>query len=288
MSEQSEWIVDGTVENFQQVVVDGSMDRLIVIDFWAEWCGPCKQLAPILEKLAVDYAGKFMLVKVDTEAQQQLAAAFGVQSIPFVVAFLNGQPVSQFAGVKPEEEIKEWLKPLLPSPVDLLYDEGQKLEVVDPLNALQKLQEALELEPEHAPSKILMARILTEQNRLDEARKQLESLQARGYLEPEAQQILSQLEVREAAGEAGDVTQAREAAAADPENVELQLQLADTLAVAGKFEEAFQICLDWVEKDKYGENATQAKETMVKLFDMAGPSSELVSTYRRKLATMLY
>ncbi|MCA9040634.1 MAG: thioredoxin [Planctomycetaceae bacterium] len=282
------WVIEGDIETFQQVVLEGSFDRPVVIDFWAGWCGPCKQLAPILEKLAAEYNGKFLLVKVDTEAQPQLAASFRVQSIPYVVAFKEGQPVDQFAGLLSEEQVREWLAGFLPSPAEELVREGENYEVIEPATAIEKFRAALDLEPEFHRAKILLARLLVEQNRLDEARKYLDELASRGYLEPEAQQVQNELEIRANAEEAGDLKDARAAAEAAPDNVELQIKLADVLAVSGKLEEAFQICLDIVSKDKSSEEATKAKETLIKMFDMAGSSSELVSTYRRKLTTLLY
>ncbi|QDU80545.1 Thioredoxin-2 [Polystyrenella longa] len=288
MSAENSWVIDGTIENFQQLVLEGSFDRPVVIDFWAGWCGPCKQLAPILEKLAAEYNGKFLLVKVDTEAQEQLAASFRVQSIPFVVAFKEGQPVDQFAGLMTEEQIREWIAGFLPSPAEDLFREGENYEVVEPSTAIEKFRAALDLEPEFHQAKIALSRVLVDQNRLDEARKYLDELTARGFMEPEAQQVQNELDVRENAEEAGDLVEARAAAEANPDNIDLQIKLADALAVAGKLEEAFEICLTIISRDKSSDAATTAKETLIKLFDMAGPSSELVSTYRRKLATLLY
>lgn len=106
MAEKSPWIIDVRMANFEQDVIRKSEDVPVVIDFWAPWCGPCRQLTPILEKLVAEANGKFILAKVNTDEEQQLAMAFGIQSIPVVVAFLHGQPVADFMGVRSEQEIR--------------------------------------------------------------------------------------------------------------------------------------------------------------------------------------
>ena len=121
-------IINTTMETFQTDVIQQSAVRPVVVDFWADWCGPCKQLIPILEKLTAEAKGAFCLVKVNVDQCPEIAGAFGVQSIPFVVAMLDGQPVSQFAGVKPEPELRAWLKAFMPSPAAEAFEQGQQHE----------------------------------------------------------------------------------------------------------------------------------------------------------------
>ena len=283
----SPWIKETTTERFEADVIRASTDRPIVVDFWATWCQPCNQLGPLLEKLAVEFNGRFELVKVNVDENQDLAAAFGVQSIPYVVALRDGQVASEFVGVHPEDKLREWLGSLLPSKAEELLKKGQALEETDPKGALAAYREAAALDPKLDAARIALARVLLKLNQDDECRKIIAELESRGYLEPEAEKVKSQLELRAAAAEAGPLDEARKAATAAPDDLSLQLKLADALAVANRHEEALQICLAIVQKDKSALGG-EAKSTMLRIFDALGPGSDLVSVYRRKLATALY
>ena len=287
MSANSAWIIEITEENFETEVIKQSEQTPIVIDFWAPWCGPCQQLAPLLEKMVEEFQGKIRLAKINIDEQQGLAAAFQVQSIPTVVAILNGQPVDHFQGILPEESLREWLTRLVPSPVEMLLQEGQILEESDPAAAEAKYREAADLDPQNDVIKVRMAAVLAKQSRFEECTPIIQELETRGFLEPEAEQIKSQLELQAAAEEAGGVDAARAAQEADPENPDLKIALADALAISNKHEEALEICLSIIEQDKTGAGV-EAKATMLRIFDLLGPQSALTSTYRRKLATLLY
>lgn len=287
MSANSAWIIDVTEENFETEVLQKSQQIPIIIDFWAPWCGPCQQLAPLLEQIVNEFQGKVQLAKINIDEQQGLAAAFRVQSIPTVVAFLNGQPVDHFQGILPEESLREWMAQLVPSPVDMLFQEGQILEETDPAAAEGKYREAAELDPKNDTIKLRLAAVLAKLSRFDECGKIIAELEARGFLEPEAEQIKSQLELQAAAEEAGGVEEARKALEADPDNAKLKIALADALAISNKHEEALEICLSIIAEDKAGAGV-EAKATMLKIFDVLGPQSALTSAYRRKLATLLY
>lgn len=287
MPEASSWIKDVTTQNFEAEVLKKSFEVPVVVDFWAPWCGPCQQLGPVLEKLAREYAGKFLLAKADIEAEQQIAMAFGIQQIPLVVAFRDGQVVNEFAGVMPEEQLRQWLQTFLPSPAETAMTEGLKLEATDPQAAEAKFREALNLEPKADAIKIALARVILTQNRDEEVRRLIAQLEERGFLEPDAQHIKDQLELRATAAESGGVEEARKTAAANPNDLTLQIALADALAVAGKHVEALELCLSLIAKDKAG-IGPQAKDAMVKILGMLGASSDLAGEYRRKLATAWY
>jgi putative thioredoxin len=287
MASASPYVTETSVATFEADVINKSLECLVLVDFWAPWCEPCRQLGPLLEKLAHEFAGKVQLVKINVDESPDLAGAFGVQSIPLVVAMQNGQPVDQFMGVVPEDELREWLNGLLPSRSEELLQKAEQLEATDPSAAESAYREALQLVPDDDRAKVALARVILAQQRDDEAAKIIAELEERGFLEPEAERVKSELELRAAAEEAGDLTEARQAAAANPADLSRQLKLADALAVARKYEEALQICLDLIARDKAG-IGSEAKDTMVRIFDMLGPSSELTGTYRRKLSTAWY
>ena len=137
-------VIDVTDANFEQVVIEGSKDRPVVVDLWAEWCGPCKTLGPILEKVAGERAGAFLLAKLDVDANPMVAGAFGVQSIPTVIAFKDGEPVNGFVGAYPEEAINQFVDLLLPTEAELEVEEAQaEAEAGDLDGAEQDYRDAL-------------------------------------------------------------------------------------------------------------------------------------------------
>lgn len=283
----SPFVVNVTRATFQTDVVEKSMEVPVVIDFWAPWCNPCRQLAPILEALATEMAGKFILAKVNTDEEPEIAQAFRIEALPTVFALVEGQPVDQFAGLMTAEQAREWVTRLLPSPAQQLAREAMGLAETDPKGAESKFREALALAPNEDSLKIQLASVILKQGRLDECAGLIEELEKRGFLEPEAERLKSELDVRRTAAESGGVEIARKAAEADPSNLILQIHLADAYAASQQHRKALEICLNVVQND-FGDARAEAKTTMVKIFDMLGPTSELTGEYRRKLATALY
>lgn len=287
MADASPWIFDVKTDEFEQQVVHKSSEVPVIVDFWSPSCQPCLQLAPIIEQAVNDAAGKLLLAKVNIDDNPELAQMMGVQSIPVVVAFFEGQVVDHFQGLIPEDQLKEWLGRLVPSKAAEAFKEALELLESDPAAAEVKLREVLELEPSDSV-KIYLAQALLAQNRDEEAGTIITELEVRGFLEPEAETIKSQLEMRANAEESGGIQQARVAADAAPGDLALQIDLADALAVDNKHREAFETLLAVATLDRGGEHGDKARQQMVKLFDVVGAGSELVSEYRRKLATALY
>ncbi len=287
MTDASPWIVNVTEENFEAAVVEVSKQVPVIVDFHAAWCEPCQQLGPTLEKLAREGAGSWVLAKVDVDAQPGLAQAFGVQSIPVVFALRDGQIVDTFMGNVPEESLREWLSRFQPTAEQSALADALRLADSDPVQAEEKFRDALELATDKDPVRIALARFHLAQHRDGDAREILTQLEARGFLEPEAQDLKAELDLRAAAAEAGGVAECRAALAADPANVAAKLHLAEALAAVKQYGEALELCLELV---RSGDATTkeQAKTTMVNLFHLLGSGAELTQTYRRKLATALY
>lgn len=283
----SPWIVNVTTEQFETEVVAKSMEVPVIVDFWAPWCQPCLQLAPLIEKLVQEAGGQVILAKVDIQQEEQLAAMLGVQSIPLVVAFHEGQVVDQFTGVVPEDQLRKFVQQLVPSKADQLVREALELEESDQVTAESKLRESLSID-ERDTTKIYLARVVLAQGRDAEAAEIIAELEKRGFLEPDAERIKAELDIRAHAEDSGGLQEARAAAEASPDDLSLQVALGDALAVDGKHREACELLLNIVMKDRSGEAGTAAKDQLVKLFEVLGSGNAIVTEYRKKLATTLY
>ncbi len=286
LTDQSPWILEADEATFQQDVVERSREILVVVDFWATWCQPCRMLGPLLEKLARDYDGKFLLVKADTEKLPNIASAFGVQSIPAVYALRDGQLLDYFVGLMSEEQIRGWLDRLLPSPAETLVAEARQIEKDDQPAAEAKYLEASRLDPELASAKIGLAGLRLAQGRADEGRAILAELEARGYLEPEAETLQAQMNVKEESTTAADLDALRAKVAADPKDLATKLALAEALAARGDYELALTTALELVQSAKK-EVVEPARKLMIDIFHLLPADSELILDYRRRLSTAL-
>ena len=282
----SSFVIEVTGKNFEQAVIDRSHLVPVVIDFWAAWCRPCRMLGPVLEKLAAEYNGKFLLAKVDTDAESELAQQFGVRSIPAVFAVRGGKAVDGFVGVQPESAIRMWIDRLLPTAAEALAAEASLLERTNPQTAVEKYSEAVTLDPELTPAHIGLARIALDQGRLEEAQARIHELEKRGFLESDAERVKAELMLRLQAGQVGGVDTARAALAANPEDLNLKFQLAEALAAVSQYSDALALCLELVERDRKG-IGERARQTMIAIFQLLPPDSAIVTEYQRQLSLVL-
>lgn len=287
IADKSPWVVEADEASFQQLAVERSRELLVVVDFWAPWCQPCRLLGPILEKLAAEYDGKFLLVKADTEKVPNIAAGFGVQSIPAVYAMRDGQLIDYFVGLLPEGQLRSWIDRQLPSAAEQLVTEARSLEATDAEAAEAKYAEAARLDANLASARIALASLMLGQGRTDEARTMLDELEARGFLEPEAERLKAELHLASSGEAPPDLEALRAAAKNDPQNLGARLALAEALATQRQFEEALETALAIVQTHKK-EFAEPARKLMVDIFRLLPDDSPLVTDYRRRLSTALY
>jgi putative thioredoxin len=280
------FVIEATRANFEQEVIERSRSVPVVVDFWAPWCGPCRLLGPVLEKLAQEYAGRFILAKVDTDRDPEVAAPFGVRSIPVVFGLRGGEVLDSFVGVQPENAIRAWIDRLLPTRAETLVAEGRHLELSDPATAQAKYGEALSLDADSIAAQTGLARIALEQGRLEEASARIASMERSGFLESEAEKVKAELTLHLQAQHAGSVESARAAEAASPDDPLLKLQLAEALAASGQYADALALCLALVERGRKGVRE-EARQTMVAIFQLLPAGSDLVAEYQRRLSVAL-
>jgi putative thioredoxin len=267
MSATMEHVVEVTDETFEHVVIEGSNERPVVVDLWAAWCGPCKVIGPILEKVANERDGAFLLAKVDVDANavgQALLQAVRSQGIPTVVAFRDGQPVNMFIGAYPEDEVNRFVDALMPTEADLEAKEAEEEAAAGDLEgAEQGFREALEKDPENKDAALGLARLLVEQGALEEARP----LVAKHLPDAEAERVHARIEVAEWAQ--------------DPELG--TLASAKRLAARGAWREALDGMLGALQEER-----DDARQAMLTAFTVLGDDDAVVVEYRRKLAQALF
>jgi putative thioredoxin len=249
-----------TEATFQAEVLERSLTVPVVIDFWAEWCGPCKQLSPILEKLAIEGNGAWVLAKVDVDANQRLAQMFRVQGIPMVYAVVGGQPVDAFTGVVPEAQLRQWIDAVLRAggvPVEAPMD--PRLDAAD-----QALMDGDLTAAEQAYRKIL----------------------GESPADAAAEAGLAQVGLLQRV-QGMDMRKAMAAAAAQPDSVDAQLTAADIEVVSGQAEAAYKRLVDLVRRTA-GPDRERVRQHLVSLFTVAGPDDPAVAAARRSLANALF
>lgn len=256
-------VVEATDANFMETVVEESTRRPVVVDLWASWCGPCRVIGPILERVAQERGGDFLLAKLDVDANPYTAGQFGVQSIPTVIAFRGGKPVDGFVGAIPEPMVNEFVDRILPTEADLDAEAALQEEREGDLDdAEAKYREAIAADPNNREARLGLGRVLAETGRDPEARETLMPL----LPEPEAERLLARLEVRSWASVDGSGT----------------LASAKRLAARGRWREALDAMLGALRDD------ADARRAMLEVFAVLGDEEELVAEYRRKLANALF
>ena len=285
---QSPYIFEATMENFQQKVMEASATTPVLVDVWAEWCAPCKQLMPLLEKLANEYEGGFLLAKVNADEQEQLTASLGVRSLPTIILVKDGQAVDGFNGALPESEIRKVLDKHVEAPEEDPYDKAHRLwEAGDAEAALTILTEMNQKDPENLKVLIDLAQLKAEQGDLETAEQVLASLPPEEKMQHQAKQLAARVKFLKQSAELPPIKDLEMALEQDPKDSNALHQLALHHVLGENNAEAMELLIRLMRVDsKYKDEV--AKTTLIELFDKLGNNNPDVRTYRRKLYTLMH
>jgi putative thioredoxin len=285
---QAPVVFDVSPGQFDREVVQRSLKTTVVVDFWAEWCGPCRTLGPVLEQVVQSYAGRAVLARVDIEQDRQVAVKYGIQSIPAVKVFRDGAVVTEFVGALPAEQVRRVLDSVIPSPASELLAEGDAFAAERDIDSAEaRYRKALEMDPDNSGALLRLGTIALERGLKEDARDLLSRIEENMPDYAAAQGLLARLGFQEQAAAEGGTAEYEQRVKEDPEDLDARYELACALTAEGTYERALEEFLEVVTRDRnYRDQA--ARDAMVKIFSIIGSRSELADTYRKKLARVLY
>ena len=278
--------------DFDEQVVKVSFKQPVVIDFWAPWCGPCKTLKPLLEKLADDYDGKFILAKVNSDENQELSAQYAVRSIPSVKAMVNGKMVDEFSGALPEGEVRKWLDKIITSPFLSPLDGMRKaarqfFDSGDVAGALNQLAAASALEPGNEWVRVDAAEIMLVQGETDEGKRLLDSLKTPEVVrDARVLKLLAHIKLTQMIVAGDDESSLTAAVTANPNDFEARLKLSTGLIAMQRYAEGMDQLLEIVQRDRKFQDDI-GRKTLLEVLNLLGGQGELVTEYRRKLSSVM-
>ena len=279
--------IDVTEANFMQEVIEASRRAPVLVDFWAPWCGPCRSLGPILEKLAAEYQGRFRLAKVNSDENQQLSAQFGVRGIPNVKAFVGGKMVNEFTGALPESSVREFIDALLPSPAEPLRLEAQAARARGEADATRKLLlQAIRLDPKHEQARLDLVDVLLDAGDLSEAQRLLDEVIADARDRNRIDALSARLALAQGVPAGADEAALRSRIAGNPDDLEARLDLANLLAARQDYGGALEHLLEIVRRDRAFRDDI-GRRTMLQVFSLLGPDSDFLRTFRGELSRAL-
>jgi putative thioredoxin len=285
-------IKDVTTQSFMKDVIEESRRQPVLVDFWAEWCGPCKQLTPVLEKAVKAAKGKVKLAKMDIDKHPAIPGQMGIQSIPAVIAFVNGQPADGFLGALPESQVNDFIARITKDKLggdaqDLLKTAETALAAGNAVEAVELYAQVLQDEPSNVLALAGLARAYVQSGALEQAKQTLALIPEAKRNDAAAAAARSALEVAEQAQSAGPIGELEQKVAANPLDHQARFDLAVALNAAGKREEAADQLLAIVKRDRKW-NDDGARKQLVQFFEAWGPTDEATVSGRRKLSSILF
>ena len=285
---ESPYIHNVSMQNFQNLVLEKSINKPVLVDFWADWCQPCQTIMPMLAKLAEEYGGKFELAKVNADQEQELAAHFGIKSLPTMKLFYQGQIVDEKVGAAPESEVRAMIDKHIVSESDqfmqaamMAYQQGQTEQ------ALELLNTALAKDPDNAELKVTIAQIVHAQGDTESATALLDSLDEDGNKLDGAIKLRAEIRLAEQLADLPDITEIDQRLEKDPLDLEALLYKSRHLTAHNDFDGAMQCLLTIVRTDRSFQDDI-GRSSLLELFDLLGGEHPSVQTYRRKLFTLLH
>lgn len=281
-------MIDTTLSSFERDVIEASMEVPVLVDFWAPWCGPCRTLGPVLERLEREYGGRWKLVKVNSDTNPELVSSFSLKSIPYAVAFVDGNAVAQFTGAQPEPYVRAFLDRLIPNPGQLEHRAAREALVLGQQSVAEDLlKNAIALDPANDGARIDMIRLLLDRAELEGARAHFALLSQRAEQQSNYASVKARMDAAEIAATLPPADLLERRVLLDGDDLRARLDLAELHIARQDYAPAFEQLLEIVRRDRAFEDDA-GRRKMVEVFDIAADQAELVAKYRGKLSAVLF
>jgi putative thioredoxin len=281
-------MIDTTLSTFERDVIEASMEVPVLVDFWAPWCGPCKTLGPVLERLEREYGGRFKLVNVNSDINPELVSSFNLKSIPYAVAFVDGNAVAQFMGAQPEAYIRAFLDRLIPNPAELEHRCAREALATGRISVAEEaLKNALALDPSCDGARLDIIGLLLDRGDTEAARLHYGLLSERALNQSTHHTVRARMEAAETASKLPPMELLERRIEEDGGNLQARLDLADLHVARRDYPAALEQLLEIVRRDRtFGEDIGRVR--MLEVFEMAADQPDLVTAYRGQLSQVLF